>query len=208
MELILDLYDQPYDPDCPVVCFDECSRQLTGELHEPLPMKPGAAKREDYAYERRGTCNLFVTVEPLVGRREVVVTDQRTNQDFAERMRRLVDEDYPDVERIIVVQDNLNTHRLTTLWQAFEPAEALRIAKRLDFRFTPKHASWLNMAECEIATLQKQCLARRIPDKETMEKEVAAWVKQRNDDQIHISWTFTVEKARDKMKHLYKSKLT
>ena len=131
MELILELYDQPHDPARPVVCFDECSRQLVGDLHEPLPMKPGCSAHHDYEYERRGTCNLFVTVEPLVGRREVVVTDQRTNRDFAERRRRLVDVDYPDVERIIVVPDNLNTHRITTLWQVFEPAEALRIAKGL-----------------------------------------------------------------------------
>ncbi len=204
MELILDLYQQPYNPAAPVVCFDECSRQLIADLHDPLPMEPGSDRKEDYEYERRGTCNLFVTVEPQRGWRRVVVTHRRTNEDFAKRMRQLVDEDYPDVERVIVVMDNLNTHRITTLWQVFEPAEAMRIAKRLDFRYTPKHASWLNMAECEIAALQKQCLSRRIPDVQTMTQQVQAWQDRRNERQTRISWTFTVDKARDKMTRLYK----
>ncbi len=204
MELILDLYQQPYNPAAPVVCFDECSRQLIADLHDPLPMEPGSDRKEDYEYERRWTCNLFVTVEPQRGWRRVVVTHRRTNEDFAKRMRQLVDEDYPDVERVIVVMDNLNTHRITTLWQVFEPAEAMRIAKRLDFRYTPKHASWLNMAECEIAALQKQCLSRRIPDVQTMTQQVQAWQDRRNERQTRISWTFTVDKARDKMTRLYK----
>ena len=208
MELILDLYEQPYNPDFPVVCFDECSRQLIGELHEPLPLKPGQSRREDYEYERQGTCNLFVTVEPLAGQRKIVVTEQRTNQDFAERMRQLVDEDYPEATKIIVVQDNLNTHRPTTLWQVFAPAEALRIAKKLDFRYTPKHASWLNMAEIEIAALQKQCLSQRIPDIDTMRREVKAWEDPRNEAEIGISWTFTVHRAREKMTRLYAKKLS
>jgi transposase len=208
MELILDLYEKPLDPRFPVVCLDECARQLTGDLQEALPLRPGDARREDYEYERRGTCNLFVTVEPLAGRRQVVVTDQRTSKDFAERLRQLVDVDYPEAEKIILVQDNLNTHRVTTLWQVFEPAEALRIAKRLDFHYTPKHASWLNMAEIEIAALQKQCLARRLPDINLLRQEVAAWTQQRNNDQVRISWTFTVEKARAKMTRLYAKKLS
>jgi transposase len=208
MELILDLYEKPLDPRFPVVCLDECARQLTGDLQEALPLRPGDARREDYEYERRGTCNLFVTVEPLAGRRQVVVTDQRTSKDFAERLRQLVDVDYPEAEKIILVQDNLNTHRVTTLWQVFEPAEALRIAKRLDFHYTPKHASWLNMAEIEIAALQKQCLARRLPDINLLRQEVAAWTQQRNNDQVRISWTFTVEKARAKMTRLYGKKLS
>ena len=205
MELILDLYEQDRQPGVPLICFDECSRQLVEHIHPTVPMKSGCPRKEDYEYRRNGTCNLFVTVEPFEGRRQVVVTERRTNVDFAHRMRQLVDEDYPDAKKLIVVLDNLNTHRITTLWQVFDPKEALRIAKRLDFRFTPKHASWLNMAEIEIASLQKQCLSRRIPNMETMKQEVAAWVQQRNDERIVISWTFTVQKARLKMKKLYRS---
>jgi len=206
MEDILDLYEEPPDPKRPVVNFDETPIQLIGETRVPIAAKRGRLRKIDYEYKRNGTANLFVTVDRHAKLRKVNVTDQRTKVDFAHQMRELVDVDYPDADVIRVVLDNLNTHNAGSLYEAFDPMEARRLARRLEFHFTPKHASWLNMVEIEIGVLSKQCLDRRIPDKETLTREVAAWVRQRNDEGATIRWMFTVEKAREKMGAAYPSK--
>jgi hypothetical protein len=206
MEQVLDLYQQPYDPQKPVVCFDECSRQILADVREPLEMKPGQVAREDYEYERRGTFNAFVMVEPLSGWRQINLTEQRTKHDFAEQLKELSDKKYPDVEQIVMVLDNLNTHSLASLWAKFEPEEALRIAKRFRLQHTPKHGSWLNMAEIEIAALQTQCLARRCDSFEQAQFEVEAWQTRRNKDRVKINWRFTPAAAREKMPRLYQAK--
>ena len=205
MEDVLDLYAEPYDPKRPVVCFDELSKQLVAETRTPLPMLPGRPERFDYEYERRGTANLFLAVEPLAGRRHVEVTDRRTKDDFAHQMRALVDRRYPDAELIRIVLDNLNTHSPAALYEAFAPAEARRILRKLEFHYTPVHGSWLNMAELEFSMLARQCLNRRIPDREDLAAEVAAWETARNEQRAPIHWQFTVEDARIKLLRLYPS---
>jgi transposase len=206
MEDILDLYEEPPDPKRPVVNFDETPIQLIGETRVPIAAKKGKPRRIDYEYKRNGTANLFVTIDRHAGKRKVNVTDRRTKIDFALQMKELIDVDYPDADLVRVVLDNLNTHRAASLYEAFEPAEARRILRKLEFHFTPKHASWLNMVEIEIGVLSKQCLDRRIPDKKTLVREVAAWERQRNTDGATIRWMFTVDKARQKMGAAYPSK--
>lgn len=205
MEDVLDLYAEPHDPARPVVCFDETSKQLVAETRTPLPMEPGSPERFDTEYERNGTANLFLMVQPLGGWRHVAVTDRRTKHDFAAQMRALVDRHFPDAATIRVVLDNLNTHTPAALYEAFPPAEARRVLRRLDFHYTPKHGSWLNMAELEFSMLSRQCLGRRIPDRDTLTTEVAAWETARNEHRATISWTFTVEHARHKLHRLYPS---
>jgi hypothetical protein len=203
MEDVLDLYARPYDPRRPVVCFDEHMVQLIAEKHQPLPPKAGRPERYDYEYQRNGTRNLFLFFQPLAGWRHVRVTERRTKLDFAHCMQYLVDELFPDADKIVLVLDNLNTHTPAALYEAFEPAEAKRIWDRLEFHYTPKHGSWLNMVEIEIGVLCDQCLKDRIPDEDTLCHEVAAWEKRRNEEQATINWQFTTLDARNKLKRLY-----
>lgn len=203
MEDVLELYEEMYDAKRPVVCFDEKSVQLVAETRVPSAVAPGRPKRYDYEYERRGTANIFMAVEPLGGWRQVSVTERRTKLDFAAQMQQLVDVHYPEAERIRVVLDNLNTHKPGSLYEAFTPAEARRLLHRLDFHYTPKHASWLNMAEIEIGVLSNQCLDCRIPDADTLVTETIAWQTRRNRDGIPIKWRFTVNDARAHLAHLY-----
>jgi len=205
MEEVLELYHEPYDPLRPVVCFDEGTKQLIGETRTPLPLQPGEPVRYDYEYERHGTCNLFMFFEPLRSWRHVDVTDRRTLIDFAHCMKDLVDRWYPDAECIRVVQDNLNTHKPAALYEAFPPQEARRILERLEFHYTPKHGSWLNMAEIELNVLSGQCLDRRIPHKQTLITEVAAWERKRNARNATVNWQFTTQDARIKLRSLYPS---
>jgi len=208
MEDVLTIYKQPYDPLHPVVCFDETSKQLVLEKEVPLPPESGQVERYDYEYERNGVCNLFMFSEPLAGWRHVEVTERRTKQDYAQQMKYLVDIRYPEAEKITVVHDHLNTHDPSALYETFEPTEAKRILDKLALHYTPKHGSWLNMAEIELSVLSRQCLARRIPDQESLKQEVAAWEKDRNDQSRTIDWQFTTEDARIKLKKLYPSILT
>jgi hypothetical protein len=203
MEDVLELYAEPLDPARPVVCFDEASKELRGDVAEPVPAAPGSPAKQDYEYTRHGTANLFVVVEPLAGRRHVEVTDRRTIPDFAARMKHLCDEMYPEATTIRVVLDNLNTHAFGSLYATYPPDEARRLRRRLEFHFTPKHASWLNMAECELSVLSRRCLARRIPEKERLAAEVAAWVAERNRAGVKLTWSFRVADARRKLAHLY-----
>lgn len=196
MEDVLDLYAEPYDSKRPVLCVDETSTQLIQEKRVPIPAKPGQRERFDYEYQRSGTRNLFLLCEPLGGWRHVAVTEQRTMKDFAHQMRWLADEAYPEAERIRVVLDNLNTHRPASLYEAFEPAEARRMLKRLEFHHTPKHGSWLNMAEIELSVFSRQCLSRRIGDEGTLQREVAALERERNEARAMIEWQFTTRRAR------------
>jgi len=205
MEDVLDLYAEPEDPRRPRVCFDECPYQLIREVRHPLPGKPGQPERYDYEYKREGTCNLFLFVRPHTGWRHVKVTQRRTIQDFAQCMKDLVDIHFPDAEVIRVVLDNLNTHTPAALYQAFEPTEARRIVRKLEFHYTPKHGSWLNMAEIELSVLSRQCLDRRLPDTDTLSREIVAWEAQRNADQVTIHWRFTAQDARIKLQRLYPS---
>ena len=205
MEDVLEVYAEPYEPARPKVNFDETTKQLIKATRQPLPTQPGRPQRYDYEYERNGTRNLFLFVEPQAGRRHVQVTEQRTKVDFAHAMQWLVDEGYPEATVIRVVLDNLNTHKLASLYEAFEPAEARRIARKLELHYTPKHGSWLNMAEIELSVLQQQCLDRRIPDEATLKREIAAWEHQRNTEQATIDWRFSVSDARSKLKRLYPS---
>ncbi len=205
MEDVLEVYMRPYDPKYPVVCFDELNKQLVKEIQQPIPPEPGRKERFDYEYERNGTANIFINCEPLIGQRSVKVTDRRTAIDFAQVIRELIDEQYPDAEKIVLVMDNLNTHKPASLYQAFEPKEARRLLDRLEIHYTPKHGSWLNMAEIELSVLSGQCLDRRIPDKETLVREVAAWEKKRNQDKCKVNWQFTAENARIKLTRLYPS---
>jgi len=175
MEDVLDVYCRPYDPRYPVVCLDESAKQLVADLHPPLPAEPGKPQRVDDHYERHGTANLFLACEPLRGWREVRVTARRTQRDWALLVQELVDVHYPDAARVVLVMDNLNTHRPASLYEAFEPAEAKRIWDRLELHYTPKHGSWLNIAECELSVLSRQCTGRRLPDQDTLQAEVAAW---------------------------------
>jgi DDE superfamily endonuclease len=205
MEEVLDLYSQREDRNYPLVCFDETSKQLSKETRLPQAAAPGQVAREDYEYERNGTANLFMFCAPLLGWRHVEVTQQRTQIDYAQQMKWLVDVGFPDALQIRVVQDNLNTHIKASLYKAFEAPEARRILERLDFHYTPKHGSWLNMAEIELSVLSRQCLDRRIPDRETLETEIAAWETRRNETANKIDWQFTTQDARIKLKHLYPS---
>jgi hypothetical protein len=205
MEDVLDVYQRPYDPKRPQVCLDEASKQLLAEAREPLPAQPGQVERMDYEYVRQGTANLFIITEPLRGWRHVTVTDQRRRTDFAHVIQDLVDVQYPEAECIVLVMDNLNTHTPASLYEAFEPAEAKRLADKLEIHYTPKHGSWLNMAEIELSVLARQCLAERIPDKATLQAEVAAWEEQRNRQSTRINWRFTTADARIKLKRLYPS---
>lgn len=209
MEHILELYHKPYDPKRPMVCFDEKSVQLLAHLTAPLALKPGHPVRQDFEYKRNGTRNLFVLVEPKAGFRQVLVTQRRTKQDFAQVMRYLVDVVYPDPECIIdVVMDNLNTHHYHSLVETFGKAEADRIMQRLEFHYTPAHASWLNMAEIELSILSKQCLSRRLPDEWTLTTEIIAWEEARNTKKASIRWNFTVNDARIVFKEYYPTSLT
>jgi hypothetical protein len=203
MEDVLDLYTQPYDSKHPVVCFDEQPRQLIAETRTPLPVAPGRAERIDYEYRRAGTANLFLVCEPLAGWRHVEVTERRTGEDFARQMKALVDTHFPNTERIAVVLDNLSTHSPAALYQTFPPAEAFRLLKRLEFHYTPKHGSWLNMAELEFSVLDRQCLDRRLPDLDSLRREIAAWEATRNTARVTAEWRFTVAKARTKLRRLY-----
>jgi hypothetical protein len=205
MEDVLDLYAEPEDSKRPRICFDECPYQLISEVRRPLPVKPGRPQRYDYEYQREGTCNLFMFVQPHVGWRHVTVTAHRTKRDFAQCMKDLVDLYFPEAELIRVSLDNLNTHTPAALYEAFEPAEARRIIRKLEFHHTPKHGSWLNMAEIEFSVLAGQCLDRRLPDSETVRTEVTAWETQRNAKQAKIHWRFTTDKARAKLERLYPS---
>jgi hypothetical protein len=204
MEEVLDLYEEARDPKQPVVCFDEMSYQLVAEKRTPWPAKPGSPQRYDYEYERRGMANLFMVFEPKRGRRHIEVTERRTALDFALQMRRLVEEHYPEAEKVRVVMDNLNTHTPASLYAAFEPEEARRIVRRLEFHHTPKHASWLNQVEIELSVLCGQCLGdRRIPDEETLAREAAAWERERNEREAMVKWRFTAKDARTKLSRLY-----
>ena len=203
MEDVLDLYAEPPDPAHPVVCLDESPVQLIGEGRIPIPAAPGQVERYDYEYRRNGTVNLFVVIDAHQPWRSVTVTRRRTAQDYAARLQELVDHDYPHAERIRVVQDNLSTHTPGSLYETFPAAEAHRILRRLEFHFTPKHASWLNMAEIEIGVLKGQCLDRRIDTREWLEREIAAWERQRNEAGARLNWMFTTEKARAKMGRAY-----
>jgi hypothetical protein len=203
MEDVLDVYARPFDPRRPQVCVDEGGKQLIGEVRPPLPVRPGAVRREDYEYERRGMANLFMVFEPLAGTRQVEVTERKTNRDFARLIQRLVDEWYPQAEKIVLVLDNLSTHGPAALYETFASAEARRLVERLEIHYTPRHGSWLNVAEMELSVLARQCLDRRIPDQETLRREVSAWVEQRNQAVVKVDWQFTTADARVKLKRLY-----
>ena len=205
MEDVLDLYAAPRDPDHPLVCMDETSKQQIQEVRPPLPAQPGQPYRYDSEYQRNGVSNLFLFLAPHECWRHVIVTDRRTKVDWAVAMRELVDEHFPNAKTITVVMDNLNTHSPSSFYEAFPPAEAKRILGRLDLHYTPKHGSWLNMAETELSILGRQCLSRRIPDQETLRREAAAWETRRNAKGATVNWQFTIEDARRELKRLYPS---
>ena len=203
MEDVLDVYQRPYDPKRPQVCMDETNKQLLADIQPPLPAKPGQPARYDYEYEREGVANLFMFVEPLAGKRHVEVTDRRTKIDWALAMRQLSDVYYPEAEVIVIVLDNLNTHSAASFYEAFEPQEAHRLAHRFEFHHTPKHGSWLNIAEIELSALGRQCLRQRIPNKDRLASEVSSWENERNASVVKVLWRFTTADARIKLAHLY-----
>ena len=203
LEDVLTVYQRPFDPAHPVICMDETSKQLVGETRLALPGEPGQVQREDYEYERRGVANLFLFSEPLTGWRAVQVTERRTRLDWAVALCELSDRHYPAAERITVVLDNLNTHGPASFYEAFAPEKARRLAERFEFHYTPKHGSWLNMAEIEFSVLSRRCLDRRIGDAETLQREVQAWTQQRNRARKSVDWQFTTADARTKLKRLY-----
>jgi hypothetical protein len=205
MEDVLEVYHRPYDPKRPAINLDEASRQLIGETRTPVPVAPGRPAREDYEYVRNGTANVFMISQPLAGTRHVEVTDRRTAVDFANVLKLISDELYEDAEKIVLVMDNLNTHKLSSLYQAFEPAEARRLAERFEVHHTPKHGSWLNIAEIELSVLSRQCLDQRFADQEALTKAVDAWLIDRNERGVGVNWQFTTKDARIKLKHLYPS---
>ena len=205
MEDVLEVYHRPYPDNEVLVCLDETSKQQVKETRQPRPPRSGAVGYYDYEYERNGVSNLFMLFAPLEGWRRVEVTDRRTKADWAQVIKKLVDEDYAHKDRIVLVMDNLNTHHPASLYEAFEPAEARRIAQRLEIHYTPKHGSWLNMAEIEIGVMARQCLDRRIPEQNVLRGEVAAWERERNRDAIRVDWRFTTADARIKLKSLYPS---
>ena len=203
MEDVLEVYHLPYDPDYPMVCMDESSKQLIGEVREPIKGKPGCVKKVDDEYVRYGVVEIFMEVEPLAGKRHVAVTEHRTRKDWAEQIKQMLDERYPDARKVRLVMDNLNTHSVASLYETFSPMEARRLAERLEIHYTPKHGSWLNMAEIELSVLKGQCLDRRIAEMLTMQTEVAAWEADRNSSAKKIDWQFTTTDARIKLKRLY-----
>lgn len=203
MEDILEVYHLPYDPEYPVVCMDESCKQMTGEVREPIPGKPGVVKKIDDEYVRNGVAEIFMEVEPLAGKRHVAVTERRTRKDWAVQIKQMLDERYPDALKVRLVMDNLNTHGIASLYETFPPSEARRLAERLEIHYTPKHGSWLNMAEIELSVLKGQCLDRRISDMATMQAEVTAWETARNNSMKKIDWQFTATDARIKLKRLY-----
>lgn len=205
MEDVLEVYRRPYDPMRPVVCMDESTKQLLDEVRLPIPGRIGAPQRYDSEYRRNGVASLFLAFEPLAGWRQVKVTAQRTRQDWAHFIKDLLDEQYPDCERVVLVMDNLNTHSGASLYETFDPAEAMRLLRRLEIHHTPKHGSWLNMAEGEFSVLQNQCLDRRIGSSEILQQEIAAWRARRNQEAIGANWKFTTEDARVKLRKLYPS---
>ena len=205
MEDVLDVYHRPYDPQRPVVCLDESSKQLIGEVRAPLPPKPGQVAKYDSEYERRGTANIFVAIEPLAGKRTVRVTDRRTRVDWAWFIHLLLTTMYPLAAKVILVMDNLNTHGIASLYEAYDPETARSLAARLEIHYTPKHGSWLNMAETELSILSRQCLDRRLESKALMAQEIATWEKNRNEAGARIQWQFTTADARVKLKRLYPS---
>ena len=205
MEDVLDVYHRPYDPNFPVVCFDESSKQLVAEKRKSVPAAPGQLERYDYEYQRNGVRNLFLFFSPLVSWRHIKITEQRTHQDWANCMKDLVDVHFPEATRIRLIQDNLNTHTPVFLYEVFEPIEAKRILDKLEFHFTPKHGSWLNMAEIEFSVLSRQCLNRRIGDEASLVQEINSWVNNRNHSQATVNWQFTTDDARIKLKKLYPS---
>jgi hypothetical protein len=203
MEDVLDVYARPYDPKRPVVCVDEGAKELRSTPRGSLPMEPGRPERQDYEYERHGKSNLFLSVEPLRGKRRVRLTQRRCAVDFAQELRQIVDLDYADAEVVVLVVDNLNTHGPSCLYEAFVPQEARRIAQKIEWHYTPKHGSWLNVAEVELSVLQRQCLSRRIEDAANLEREVLAWQEARNASGAKIVWQFTTADARIKLRRLY-----
>jgi hypothetical protein len=203
MEDVLEVYQRPRDPACPMVCVDETSKQLIAETRVPITAKPGRPARHDYEYERNGTANLFMMFAPLEGTRHVKVTDRHAAVDYARVLKELSDTHFPKAEKIVLVQDNLSTHKPASLYEAFPAPEARRLVERFEWHYTPKHGSWLNMAESELGTLASQCLDRRIPDKETLIGEVAAWENRRNNNHTKADWQFTTADARVKLKRLY-----
>jgi hypothetical protein len=205
MEDVLEVYKRPEDPELPVVCLDETSKQLIGETRTPIAAAPGRPERIDYEYERRGTANLFMAFEPLAGWRWVKVTQRRTAVDFAEVLRELSDVYYPDAKKIVLVMDNLNTHKRASLYEAFAPAEARRLAERFEIHYTLKHGSWLDMAETELSVLSRQCLNRRIDNMDDLKREIQAWENRRNQADSTMDWRFTTDTARIKLKRLYPS---
>ena len=205
MEDVLEVYTRPYDPLRPQVCMDETSKQVLRDTRAALPMAPGRSRREDYEYERGGVANVFMFTEPLAGRRWVDVTEHRTKVDWAHQIRELVEERYPEAERIVLVMDNLNTHSPASLYEAFDPERARRLSEKLEIHYTPKHGSWLNMAEIELSVLSRQCLNRRVPDFETLEAEAHAWQQRRDEKGVRIEWRFSTDDARIKLRRLYPS---
>lgn len=205
MEDVLEVYGRPYDPSQPVVCMDESTKQLHEEVRLPIAGRPRAVERYDFEYRRNGVATLFAAFEPLAGWRHVEVTEQRTRQDFARFIKDLLDQQYPEAKRVVLIMDNLNTHSGASLYETFAPAEALRLLSRLEIHHTPKHGSWLNMAEGEFSILQRQCLDRRIATPELLKQEVAAWESQRNQSKIGANWKFTTADARIKLRRLYPS---
>jgi hypothetical protein len=203
MEDVLEVYHLPYDPDYPVVCMDESSKQMIGEVREPIPCEPGQPVRVDDEYVRNGVVEIFMEVEPLAGKRRVKVTERRTRKDWALQIKQMLEERYPDAIKVRLVMDNLNTHNVASLYETFEPKEARRLAERLDIHYTPKHGSRLNMAEIELSVLKGQCLDRRIPDMATMQAEVSAWNRDRNNSARKVVWQFTTSDARIKLTRLY-----
>jgi len=203
MEDVLEVYHLPYDPDYPVVCMDESSKQLIGEVRAPVPCAPGRIARMDDEYVRNGVAEIFMEVEPLSGKRHVAITERRTRKDWATQIKEMLDERYPDAIKVRLVMDNLNTHSIVSLYETFEPEEARRLAERLDIHYTPKHGSWLNMAEIEFSALKGQCLDRRIDNMEDMKTEVATWERDRNNRSKKIDWQFTTAEARIKLTRLY-----
>jgi transposase len=203
MEDVLEVYHLPYDSDYPMVCMDESCKQLIGEVRDPIPCKPGKPVRVDDEYIRNGVTEIFMEVEPLAGKRHVEITEHRTRKDWASQIKQMLDERYPDAIKVRLVMDNLNTHNIASLYETFEPEEARRLAERLEIHYTPKHGSWLNMAEIELSVLKGQCLDRRIAEMATMQAEVAVWENDRNNGIKKIDWQFTTSDARVKLKRLY-----
>ena len=203
MEDVLELYKKPYDPSFPLVCMDEQPTQLIKETRRPLPAAVGRAARVDYEYERNGTANNFMFTEPISGWRKVNVRERKTSVDWAHEIRELLEEDYPEAEKVVLVCDNLNTHKTASLYEAFSPSVALQLSKRLEIHYTSKHGSWLNIAEIELSVLTKQCLNRRIPDVASLCRETKKWEQERNHNQKGVNWRFTTSDARIKLEHLY-----